>query len=145
MNTHRLLAALFAACLALPHATAAVAQAAGEPKRVVLKGYDSVAYFTEDRAVKGSPEFRREWDGAVYHFANARHRDQFAADPERFAPQFSGLCANAMTYGMRMEADPLVWKIIDGRLYVFAGTAGLEAAERNPAVIVRAAERARAR
>ena len=132
------------ATLALAAACGAAAQVA-QPQRIVLQGYDSVAYFTEQRPVKGSSEYSREWDGALYYFASARNRDLFAADPERYSPQFSGFCANAMSYGKRLEADPLVWKIIDGRLYVFLGEKGRERVEKDPSVLTRAAEKARER
>jgi len=57
---------------------------------VAIKGYDAVAYHTESRAVKGSSEFFHEWNDAKWYFASAINRDMFAADPERFAPQYGG-------------------------------------------------------
>ena len=57
---------------------------------VAIKGYDTVAYFTENRAVKGSKEFSHTWNDAKWYFANAGHRDMFASDPERYAPQYGG-------------------------------------------------------
>ena len=57
---------------------------------VAIKGYDAVAYFTEERAVKGSEEFVHFWNEAEWHFASAENRDLFAADPERYAPNHSG-------------------------------------------------------
>ena len=57
---------------------------------VAIKGYDTVAYFTEGRAIKGETEFALSWQDARWLFANARHRDLFAANPERYAPQFGG-------------------------------------------------------
>ena len=57
---------------------------------VAIKGYDSVAYHTEGRAVKGSSKFSYNWNDAKWHFANASNRDLFAADPDRYAPQFGG-------------------------------------------------------
>jgi YHS domain-containing protein len=87
--------------------------------RVVLKGHDTVAYFTEGRPVKGSAEFKVDWDGERYLFANAVNRDKFAANPDRYAPQFGGYCTGSMAKGVRLEADPEAWIISDGRLYVF--------------------------
>lgn len=89
------------------------------PLRVVLKGHDPVAYFTEGRPVMGSAEFKVDWDGERYHFSNAANRDKFAANPERYAPQFAGYCTGSMASGVRAEADPEAWIISDGRLYVF--------------------------
>ncbi len=85
---------------------------------VAIEGYDTVAYFTEQRAVKGRDEFDFVWHDARWQFSNASHRDLFAADPERYAPQFGGLCAGAMTRGVVVKADPEAWTIVDGKLYM---------------------------
>ena len=55
-----------------------------------IRGYDTVAYHTENRAVKGNSEFYYEWNDAEWHFASAKNRDLFAADPDRYAPQYGG-------------------------------------------------------
>ena len=57
---------------------------------IAIKGYDTVAYFTEGRAVKGESKFSYEWNDAKWYFKNAEHRDQFASDPERYAPKYGG-------------------------------------------------------
>lgn len=57
---------------------------------VAIRGYDTVAYHTEGRAVKGKKEFSYEWNDATWHFTSAENRDLFAADPERYAPQYGG-------------------------------------------------------
>jgi len=36
-----------------------------------LQGYDPVAYFTDGKPVKGSPEFTASYKGATYQFASA--------------------------------------------------------------------------
>tara|TARA_B100000315_G_scaffold258745_1_gene311957 strand:- start:7876 stop:8214 length:339 start_codon:yes stop_codon:yes gene_type:complete len=57
---------------------------------VAIEGYDSVAYFTQKKAVPGSKEFTHRWKNAVWQFASAAHRDMFANNPEKFAPQYGG-------------------------------------------------------
>ena len=57
---------------------------------VAIRGYDTVAYHTEGRAVKGKKEFTYEWNDATWRFTSAENRDLFAATPERYAPQFGG-------------------------------------------------------
>src|SRR4051794_26925071 len=54
---------------------------------VAIMGYDPVAYFTDNRAVKGSEKFSYEWLGTPWHFANDQHRELFRSDPVRYAPQ----------------------------------------------------------
>jgi hypothetical protein len=87
---------------------------------VAIEGYDPVAYFTEGKAMKGSEEFAYDWLGTPWHFANATHRDMFAADPARFAPQYGGYCT--LGVGLNGHAaeniDPeRAWRIIDDKLY----------------------------
>ena len=93
-------------------------------RRVALKGYDPVAYFTKGRPEKGSPEFSAAYDDATYWFMNGEHRALFAADSERYAPQFNGLCAVTVSRGARYEADPEAWAIADGKLWVFGSKNG---------------------
>lgn len=57
---------------------------------VAIKGYDTVAYHTEGRAVKGDRKFSYGWNDAKWHFASVINRDLFAADPDRYAPEFGG-------------------------------------------------------
>ena len=75
--------------------TAALADhQAGHTKSLVLKnkdglaieGYDPVAYFTDNKAVKGSAKFKSTHEGAVYQFASAAHKAMFDAAPAKFAP-----------------------------------------------------------
>ncbi|MEM1261457.1 MAG: YHS domain-containing (seleno)protein [Pseudomonadota bacterium] len=83
-----------------------------------LKGYDAVAYFKDDKPVKGSKQFAYSWNGADWHFSSAENRDAFAADPDRFAPQYGGYCAWAVSQGYTASGDPTVWTIVDDKLYV---------------------------
>jgi YHS domain-containing protein len=85
---------------------------------VAIKGYDSVAYFTEGKPVKGSEDFKYDWNGAEWQFASAANRDLFKADPVKYAPQFGGYCAWAVSRGYTAGIDPDAWKIVNGRLYL---------------------------
>ena len=57
---------------------------------VAIKGYDTVAYHTEGRALKGKSKFSHKWNDAKWYFSSAENKDLFAADPERYAPQYGG-------------------------------------------------------
>ncbi len=83
-----------------------------------LEGTDPVAYFTVGKPVEGSSDFAYEWNGAEWHFASAENRDMFAADPEKYAPQYGGYCAWAVSQGYTASTDPDAWKIVDGKLYL---------------------------
>lgn len=107
------------------------AQSGAAPMRVVIKGYDPVAYFSDKRPVKGTPEIKYDWDDGRYLFANARHREMFAANPDRYAPQFGGYCTVGTSKGRKAEANPEMWMVVDGKLYVFASSKAKEIAEKD--------------
>ena len=85
-----------------------------------IDGYDPVAYFTEKKPVQGKPAISFDFDGKRYLFASTKHRDLFAANPDRYEPQFNGLCTGNVSKGNKVKADPTIWRVVDGRLYLFA-------------------------
>jgi YHS domain-containing protein len=85
---------------------------------VAIKGYDTVAYFKDGKALKGSESFTFPWHGMTWHFSSRENRDLFAGSPEKYAPQYDGWCAWAMTESRLAVTDPEVWKIVDGKLYL---------------------------
>ena len=87
-------------------------------KGVAVEGYDVVAYFTQSKPVKGSAEFAHHWMGAEWWFASAQDRDQFAAAPEKYAPQYGGYCAYGVSQGHAVGIDPEAWRIVEGKLYL---------------------------
>lgn len=105
---------------------------------VSLRGYDPVAYFTEGRPVKGSADINYDFDDARYLFSSQKNRERFAATPDRYTPQYSGLCATGMALGAKAVADPTVWKIVDGKLYVFSSPHAREKFESDPAMLAKA-------
>jgi hypothetical protein len=109
------------ALVALGCLLATFARAAEPPagRRIALSGYDPVAYFTDGRPAKGVRGYWHAFDDSVYLFRSAAHRDQFAAQPERYAPQYSGFCAGGVSQGYKTEPDPEAWLIANGRLFVF--------------------------
>ncbi len=84
---------------------------------LALEGWDTVSYF-EGKPVAGKAEFSTDWHGATWRFATAAHRDAFVANPEKYAPQYGGHCAYGLAKGHLVTADPTVWKVLDGKLYV---------------------------
>lgn len=111
--------------------------AAGGTEGLSLNGYDTVAYFVVGRPEIGSRDFHQVWDGVRYQFANAEHMARFAQDPDRYLPQFAGFCAAGVGMGKKVVADPTVWKIVDGKLYVFSSVKALEMVERDPGLLNR--------
>jgi hypothetical protein len=83
-----------------------------------VHGYDVVAYFTDGVPTPGDDRYTASHDGVVWRFASAAHRDLFVADPGRYAPQYGGFCAYGAAKGRKYDGDPLVWNIVDGKLYL---------------------------
>lgn len=84
-----------------------------------IEGYDPVAYFTLNKALKGKQQFSHQWNGEKWLFISEQHRDLFISNPDKYAPQFNGFCANGLSDGHAIEANPENWRIIDGKLYLF--------------------------
>lgn len=83
-----------------------------------IEGYDPVAYFNDDHPVEGDSDYLYEWMGATWYFASAENRDLFVADPEKYAPQYGGYCAWAVSQGYTAKIDPQAWTIVDDKLYL---------------------------
>lgn len=83
---------------------------------IALQGYDAVAYFTDNKPVKGDAKFSSDYEGATYYFASAEHRDTFAGNPAKYAPAFGGYCGYAASIDRLSPIDPAFFQIIEGRL-----------------------------
>lgn len=89
---------------------------------VAILGYDTVAYFTDGKATKGSEEYSYDWLGTPWLFATPKNRDLFMSEPVKYAPQFGGYCAGEVAdNGITVNIDPDAWRIIDGKLYLGYG------------------------
>lgn len=85
---------------------------------LALRGYDPVSYQTSSMPLRGSPQFSVTHQGATYHFLSAENRDVFRADPGRYVPAYGGFCAMGVAMGRKFNGDPLVYRVVDRRLYV---------------------------
>ncbi len=85
---------------------------------LAIRGYDTVAYFENNGPVKGSRDFEAEWNGATWRFANELNLDLFLADPEKYAPQYGGYCAWAVSNNYTASTDPDAWSLHEGKLYL---------------------------
>lgn len=83
-----------------------------------IQGYSPVAYFTENKPVKGSPDYASEHDGRTYYFQNAEEVAIFEADPAKYAPRFQ-ICAYSLSTGAKREIDPTNFKVVGGSLLLF--------------------------
>jgi len=93
---------------------------------IAIKGYDTVAYFTTGKALQGNESFTFKWHDMTWYFLTKENRDLFAASPEKYAPQYDGYCAWAMTEARKARTDPEVWEIVNGKLYLQCSKAAYE-------------------
>lgn len=85
---------------------------------IAIKGYDPVAYFTQNKPVKGVDAYVYEWQGAKWKFANQADLDAFKASPAKYAPQYGGYCAYGVANDNLVSIEPDKFTIIDGKLYL---------------------------
>jgi YHS domain-containing protein len=85
---------------------------------VILDGYDPVAFFTDNKPVKGDAAFQYKYDDAVYYFASKEHQELFKTNPEKYKPQFGAWCAYAVSLGRTAPIDVNTFSIVNGRLVV---------------------------
>ncbi len=105
---------LFAACNAEPKGKTYLVNI--DDKGIILDGYDAVAFFTDQKPVKGSASFSHTYHDAVYWFATEEHQKLFAANPEKYAPQYGGYCGYAVSQGHLAPIHVEFFDILDGRL-----------------------------
>ncbi len=88
--------------------------------KLAIQGYDPVAYFKQNSAVKGSKEFSTYYQGATYYFSSAANKEEFKKNPAAYEPQYGGWCAYALgAKGEKVEIDPKTFKVTNGKLYLF--------------------------
>lgn len=83
-----------------------------------ISGYDPVAYFTDGKPMRGSGYHVTVHEGVTYAFTSEEHRKMFEANPGKYLPAYGSYCAYGVAVGKKFVADPEVWKIVDGKLYL---------------------------
>ena len=100
-------------------------------ERLMLKGHDVVAYFTQGRHALGLAQFKSVFEGVTFRFASAEHKALFDANPAKYQPQYGGFCANGIVYGIPWGGDADSWRMISGKLYIFGGQGSKDGFELN--------------
>ena len=106
------------------------ADSAGDINQIdglALHGFDPVAYFTQNKAVKGEPVLTASYQGVTYQFASKEDQAAFEADPAKYVPRYGGFCALATSKGIKADIDPHAFAINDGKLYVNYSDKALQA------------------
>ena len=100
---------------------------------VILRNFDPTTYEPNATPKIGTAEFTATADGAVYHFASSSARNQFVAKPADYEPAFGGFCATGAAFGKKLDGDPEIFRILDGKLYVFVNQQAVEVWDKDPA------------
>lgn len=95
--------------------------------RLMLKGADVTAYFTQGKFVQGNVQHRSSYQGVDFRFATAEAKALFDKEPTQYLPQYGGYCANGVVYGIPWGGDADTWKIVNGKLYIFGGQGSMDA------------------
>jgi YHS domain-containing protein len=85
---------------------------------LALRGVDPVSYFVDGEPHDGSIAITAVHNGATYRFASEENRDLFKQNPDKYLPQYGGFCAFGTAMGVKVDGDPDLWKIVDGKLYL---------------------------
>lgn len=106
---------------------------------LAIEGFDPVAYFTDQLATQGLPDFEAAESGAVWRFRNEGNRASFVSHPEVYGPQFGGYDPVDVGRGVSYAGNPRIWLIVDQRLYLFGREESRNAFAANPARFLREA------
>ena len=85
---------------------------------LAVEGYDTVAYFTENSAIKGSKHYQVKWRGANWRFSRVENLELFKSNPKKYAPQYGGYCAYAVSKNSSADIDPELFTIHKDKLYL---------------------------
>lgn len=91
---------------------------------IAISGYDTVSYFTDSKAVKGDDSIYTDFDNKRWYFDSIKNRDLFLYEPEAYIPYFGEYCANGLSDGHVINANPKYWLIDNDRLFLFYSRSG---------------------
>jgi YHS domain-containing protein len=91
---------------------------------VAMREFDPVSYF-QNKPVKGTSQFEYNYKGIIYYFASDANREEFKKTPGKYEPAYGGWCAYTVAQtGERVKINPVSYKIVDGRLFLFYNFSG---------------------
>ncbi|MFY7829243.1 MAG: YHS domain-containing (seleno)protein [Flectobacillus sp.] len=85
---------------------------------IAIRGYDPVAYFKQSKPVKGQETISYDWNGVKWLFSSEENKEDFKANPEKFAPQYGGYCAYGLSENHKSPTEPEAFTIVDDKLYL---------------------------
>ncbi len=94
------------------------ASAIEEDSVVGVGGYDLVSYQTSKKPLQGNGNHVVQHKGVNYLFSSKDNAKKFSKNIEKYLPAYGGYCAYGASVGKKFIADPTVWEIVDGQLYL---------------------------
>ena len=107
---------------------------------LAMQGYDPVAYFTDNKPVKGDSSISSSHNGATYYFASKEHKEAFDKEPEKYEPRFGGYCGYGASRNALAPISPDAFVIVDGRLILQKSKTVLGYWNEDPAANLKKAE-----
>jgi YHS domain-containing protein len=99
-------------------------------KGYAAEGYDVVAYFN-NQAIEGNKKYTVTYEGVNYKFSTEANRLIFIENQKKYIPQYGGYCAYAIAdKGKKVSIDPETFQILDGKLYLFYNSWGVNTLEK---------------
>lgn len=83
-----------------------------------VSGYDVIAYFEQAKPIEGSSKYQFKYQGADWYFSSQANLNKFKMSPEKYAPQYGGYCAWAMSNNKPAPGNPPYWTIYKAKLYL---------------------------
>ncbi len=102
-------------------------------KGVILDGYDTVAFFTVKKPVKGNAKIQAKYNDAIFYFSSEKNKKLFQKNPAKYVPQFGGWCAYAVSLGHVSPIGVDFFKIQNGRLILQHNQKAWDLYEKEPA------------
>jgi len=85
---------------------------------VGVAGYDLVSYHTGKKPLQGNGNHLIQHKGVNYLFSSKENAKTFNANKAKYLPAYGGYCAFGASVGKKFIADPTVWEIVNGKLYM---------------------------
>lgn len=87
---------------------------------LAVEGYDAVAYFNQNEAIKGTSNYTTNWDGVTWNFSSNENLEHFKSNPEQYAPAYGGHCSFAVGKGFAVHGNPEIWSINNDNLLFYS-------------------------
>ena len=83
-----------------------------------VTGYDVITFFENKNPLEGSAKYKFKFQGADWYFSSQANLDKFVLDPLKYAPQYGGYCAWAMSNDKTAPGNVPFWTIYKNKLYL---------------------------